>query len=177
MRRGILALLPLAALLSACWQSSAPLIPDAEVDAPNVAGTYTRTATDETDTTTRITKADNGFYNYETLTDGISSDERKLRFDKLSGDWFLIQSQALSDDGNAAAPIYRIMKITRAEIEEYEPGCDASEQVFDGVTVDLDDATCNFTDYKGLKAAAQSRLKRNLDGEIGSLSLEATYRK
>lgn len=173
--------LPLALALAACWQSSSPLIPDSEADSPpGISGTYTRsTGSDRPSTQASIAAVPNGYYNYENTKQDGSVERSRLRFDRLSDNWYLVQSQTIESNRPQSSSNYRIMKISGNVIEEYEPGCGSSEIAFEGVTVDEEgvDNTCVFTLYTGLKKAALNRLQRSLSGDTYSLQLQATYRK
>jgi|GEM_PF-2556470 len=172
MRKGLLALLPLAALLAACWQSTAPLIPDDEADSPKVAGKYKEA---DSGATVTITKDAGGYFDYNKVDSGGSVTRRQIRFDHLQGDYYLVQSRTVTVTGDLETPYYRIVKLAKSAIEEYDVACDAAEVAFEGVTASSGD--CTFTAYRGLKDAANARVARFLGGDAASLTWQGTYRK
>lgn len=178
MRIRNLAPISLIVLLAGCWQSQQPLIPAGEADAPpQIAGTYK--VTDEErgpDGTATVTKGKaSGTFDFESKDPKGLVTKRLLRFDRLSGEWYLVQSQTVDAEKGPGQANYRFLKISGGKVEEYEPACDSTEAVFPGVSVN--DGDCSFENYKALKAAAQNRLKMSLEGTGTQLSLQVTYAK
>lgn len=171
--------LALAALLSACWQSDYPLIPDTEVDSPKIAGKYTNQTTDSDGKTSTepvsLTREPSGDFMYEAGSPGGSLTRRKLRLDKVQGDWYLVQSQSETAGGDWEKPYYRILKVSKNVLEEYDPACEVSDTLAGHVSVSGND--CTFLTYEGLKATAQKRVTSKLGGDQDALTLTTTYRK
>ncbi len=178
MRIRNLASISLIVLLAGCWQSQQPLIPAGEADAPpRIAGTYKVTDEDKgTDATATVTRGKTaGTFDFESKDEKGKPTKRILRFDRLSPEWYLVQSQMIDPVTGPGPANYRFLKIADGKVEEYQPACDSTEAIFTGVSVS--DGECTFQNYKSLKAAAQSRLKMALDGDKPSLSLQVTYMK
>ena len=171
--------LALVALLSACWQSEVPLIPDNEVDSPKIAGKYTSESTDAEGkvTITRLTlkKAEKGAFLYESGAGTPTETHRLMRLDQLQGDWYLVQSQTLQVGGGQEMPYYRIAKVGRKDIEDYNPSCDLNDQRFGHVSVTS--GTCTFLTYEGLKELALKRLEEFHSGDAAALKLTTIYKR
>lgn len=168
MRRGLIALLPFAAMLAGCWQSYGERISYVDADMPAIEGTYQLTAPDAVPKTVRVLEADNRYYSMTGIdSEGLPYTD-ELRFDRLEGSWYLVQ--ALGDEGTY---YYRIVRIAGRTVEEFDPACDESELAFPGVIDDLGD--CEFGRYEGLRDAALARIGRHEGGETGSLNLIGTY--
>ncbi|WP_336977218.1 hypothetical protein [Altererythrobacter fulvus] len=178
MRYRNLAALSVLALLGACWQADQPLIPNGEADSPpKILGTYDIVSeANGPDGTATVSKSKTaGFFDYEAKDPKGLVLKRLLRFDRLSGEWYLVQSQNVDADKGAGQPNFRFLKIAGDKIEEYEPSCDLTEAAIPNVAVN--DGDCTFADYKGLKAAAQNRLKQAQGGDEASLSLQNSFTK
>ncbi|RZA20243.1 MAG: hypothetical protein EOP02_18195 [Proteobacteria bacterium] len=171
MRRRFAVLLPLVAMLAACWQSDVPLIADKDAETPDIAGEYKEQGPGFAVTITRAGKD----YTYQKREADGSLLRRQLRFDQLQGDYYLVQSRTLADTGGMEAPFYRLVRIRQGTITEYQPACGAPEITFEGVSSSEGD--CSFTTYKGLRDAALGRLELAQGGDPLSLTLEATYVK
>ncbi|MBS1239799.1 MAG: hypothetical protein H6R45_505 [Proteobacteria bacterium] len=168
----ILALLPLAVLLASCWQSSGELISYDAADTPSVAGSYLYTAEGTEPTSVRISAASDRYFNFTgTDRDGAPySDE--LRFDRLKGAWYLVHSIGASG-GDTGTYYYRILKIGDRTIDEFDPGCDESDDAYLGVSEQ--DGDCTFAEYEGLRDAAMARADRYDRGETHVLSYIGSY--
>ena len=164
------------ALLAACWQSEQPLIPAGEADSPpQIAGTYDiMSQASGQDGAATVTKGKGaGTFDFEaTDADGLPV-KRVLRFDQLSGEWYLLQAQTVDQQKGPGQPNYRIVRVGGGMIREYEPGCGSPEAAIPDVKVEEGD--CTFTTYAGLKAAALGRLKLAQGGDSASLSLQKSY--
>ena len=169
----------LVGLLSACWQSDVPLIPDNEVDSPKIAGKYTSESTDAagkvTVTKIALKKAEKGAFLYETGSNTPTPTRRMMRLDHLQGDWYLVQSQTMQVGGGQEKPYYRLAKVGRKEIEEYNPSCDLDDARYRHVSVDS--GTCTFLSYQGLKELALQRLEEFRSGDETALKLATTYKR
>ncbi|KPL67601.1 hypothetical protein SZ64_05440 [Erythrobacter sp. SG61-1L] len=146
----------------------------AEADAPpSIVGKYS-TVTQGGDEASDVTIAKGsaaGFFEYASVDkDGLVIGKRQIRFDRISGDWYLIQSQTVDTAGILGEPYYRFLKTGRGKLEEYEASCDSAVASIPNVHVN--DGDCSFADYKALKAAAAARLAQP-DG----LTLQNSYTK
>jgi hypothetical protein len=171
MRKGLLALLPLAALLSACWMSSTELISEAAADTPSgVVGSYLFTETGAAPRTVRIDIKPGRYYSLSgTSKEGVDY-TNQLRFDHIKGPWYLVHSLG---DGSDERYYYRLLKVADRRIDEFDPGCSARDLSFAGVTDDAGD--CDFKQYQGLRDAAQARVALYENGDVDSMSLTGSY--
>jgi len=149
-------LLPLLALLAACWTSESPLIDDRSAAYPPLEGTYREAepAGDE-GMTVRITTADDGSFE---MDDG--NDRQRLVMAALGGDWFVVQWQKLDEDGQVAAAgaLYGLMRIEPDRILSYVPDCDDAAVQYAGVV--REGETCTFETLGALRDVALDAVER-----------------
>jgi hypothetical protein len=175
MRSRILTLLPLSALLSACWQSDSPLISDAEADGADIAGSFSYSDSNGAGHPVTVTKERGGYYRYvSTDSDGQPMNYR-LRLDRLSSDWYIVQAQSIDAGGSVATPNYEILRVLPGAVEEYTAECREDEIQIGGVSIE--DGDCTFDTYAALQAIAASHVEEFVGGDDSSLTLSARYER
>lgn len=174
MRSRILALLPLAAALSACWQSSSPLISDADADSADIVGSFNYSDSNGTGHPVTVTRESGGYYHYvSTDSEGQPMDYR-LRLDRLSDNWYIMQAQPITD-GTIGDPIYEILRVQPGLVEEYTADCFDDEAVIQGVSIE--DGDCTFETYEALRSVASAHVEAFADGDDLALNFSARYKR
>lgn len=174
MRSRIFLLLPLAASLSACWQSNSPLISDADADSADIVGSFRYSDSNGAGHPVTVTKESGGYYRYvSTDSDGQPMDYR-LRLDRLSDNWYIMQAQAITD-GTIGDPNYEILRVLPGAVEEYTADCLEDEAQIQGVTIE--DGDCTFDTYEALRSVAGSHVDEFVGGDDLSLTFSARYER
>lgn len=174
MRGRVLALLPLAASVSACWQSDYPLISDADADSADIVGSFHYSDSNGTGHPVTVTRESGGYYHYvSTDSDGQPMDYR-LRLDHLSDNWYVLQAQAITG-GSVGEPNYEILRVLPGAVEEYSADCFDEEAQIQGVSIE--DGDCTFETYAALRSVAGAHVDAFVDGDELALHFSARYER
>ncbi|MGC1469881.1 MAG: hypothetical protein WA793_10910 [Sphingorhabdus sp.] len=156
----------LALLLTGCWTSEAPLMPDDAMDKPALSGTYSRFE-DKVFTGDRYVVSLEGD---ELLVEhsefgNAAKPAYAITFDALVDDLYL--AQVVNANGKMEA--YRMFRINDDgnEAVEMDFNCGEPETALPGVESDGTD--CQFSSYDSLKKAALARAAEYSEHETGAV--------
>ena len=144
----------LALLLTGCWTSEAPLMPDEVMDTPSLSGTYSRFEGEVFTGDRYVVSLDGNELAVEHSEFGNAAKPAYfITFDALVDDLYL--AQVVNANGKMEA--YRLFRINADGNEAYDMDFDCGDPETALPGVESDGTDCQFSNYNSLKKAALAR--------------------
>jgi hypothetical protein len=155
----------LALLLTGCWTSDAPLMPDDAMDKPPLSGTYSRFGGEVFTGDRYVVSLEGAEYQVDHSEFGNAAKPAyTINFDALVDDMYL--AQIVNMNGKMEA--YRLFRISDngGEAFDMDFDCGTLETTLPGVESDGTD--CQFASYDSLKKAAIGRAAEYVEKGSGA---------
>lgn len=153
-------------LLTGCWTSDAPLMPDDVIDKPPLSGTYSRFEGEVFTGDRYVVSLEDTEYQVEHSEFGNAAKPAYfISFDALVDELYL--AQIVNVNGKMEA--YRLFRISDDGSEAFDMNfdCGAPETALPGV--DSDGTDCQFASYDSLKKAAMARAVEHNEHNNGAV--------
>ena len=155
----------LALLLTGCWTSEAPLMPDAAMDKPSLSGTYSRFEGEVFTGDRYVVSLEGNELMVEHSEFGNAAKPAyTITFDALVDDLYL--AQIVNANGKMEA--YRLFRINDDGNEAYDMDFDCGDPETALPGVESDGTDCQFSNYDSLKSAAMARAAEYSDKGSGA---------
>ena len=144
----------LALLLTGCWTSETPLMPEDAMDKPSLSGTYSRFEGEVFTGDRYVVSLEGNELMVEHSEFGNAAKPAyTITFDALVDDLYL--AQIVNANGKMEA--YRLFRINDDGNEAYDMDFDCGEPETAPPGVESDGTDCQFSNYDSLKKAALAR--------------------
>ncbi|RDV06859.1 hypothetical protein DXH95_05530 [Sphingorhabdus pulchriflava] len=144
----------LALLLTGCWTSDAPLMPDDAMDKPPLSGTYSRFEGEVFTGDRYVVSLEGAEYQVDHSEFGDAAKPAYfISFDALAEELYL--AQIVNMNGKMEA--YRLFRISDGGGEAFDMDFDCAAPETGLPQVESDGTDCKFASYDSLKKAAMAR--------------------